>query len=430
MKRALYVILAAALLLSLVFAFAGCKQKEEKAAAAGEEEKKKEIVLTFPTFWVGQDSKAEGIAALVEEFNSQNEGEIRVVIEPNPDTDGYRDKLNTQLATGSAPDIFVFNPDPTTFQYYESDILMDFTDELKGSWGEDFVTSYLKESTKGGVIKSVPFEIGITPLWYNMDLLKQAGVNEVPKSWDDFMAMAKALKAEDITPTSQMTGGSNAWTSMLWYSHLLASLGGPDVWSKPLTDPIYVEAAEYMKTLYSDGNTTRDAVGGDAGVSGGHYMAGDTAVFINGPWYIGRIKSDAPETHAATKVAPAPKLGEYSGHQIGFLLSNLAAGNTDDPDHKAAVVKFMKFVTDPANVKMLSESAGSLFAIKYELGADADPLQKSFVEVASNASFVVGHFQSQYPIQVVSEFGQALSALALGKVDAQGFVDQLISVNN
>lgn len=397
---------------------------------AGGDKEEGEIVLNFPTFWVGQDSKAASIAALVEEFNAQNAGEIRVVIEPNPDTDGYRDKLNAQMAAGSAPDIFVFNVDPTTLQYYDSDILFDFTDELKGSWGNDFVESYITESSRNGRVKTVPFEIGITPVWYNMDLLRKAGITEVPETFNDFLAMADALKAAGITPTSQMTGGSNAWTSMLWYSHILASIGGPDVWSKPLGDPVYVQAAEVLAQLYADGNTTRDAVGGDAGVSGGHYLAEDTAVFINGPWYIGRVRGDAPSVHAATKVAAAPKVGNYGGHQIGFLLSNLAAGNTDDPRRREAVIKFMKFVTSPDNVKMISEKAGSLFAIKYELGSDADPLQREFVSAASSASFVVGHFVSKYSVKVVSEFGQALAALALEEVDAQGFVDMLVAVNN
>lgn len=398
------------------------------ASGQGEEEQG-EIVLNFPTFWVGQDSKAEPLAMLVERFNERHAGEIRVVIEPNPDTDGYRDKLNTQLATGDAPDIFVFNPDPTTFQYYDSDLLFDFTEHLSGDWADDFVQSYIDESTRDGRVKTVPFEIGITPIWYNMDLLDQAGWDAPPETIEDFWQMAEDLKAEGIVPTSQMTGGSNAWTSMLWYSHILASLGGPDVWDAPLGDDIYVEAAEVMQRMYSNGNTTRDAVGGDAGVSGGHYMAGDTASFINGPWYIGRIRGDAPEVHAATTLAAAPQVGDYSGHQIGFLLSNLAAGNTDDPRKAEAIVTFMKFMTDPANVKMMSEQAGSLFAIKYELGSDADPLQREFVRAASQAEFVVGHFQSRYSVRVVSEFGQALAALALGQTDPEGFVQLLVDAN-
>jgi raffinose/stachyose/melibiose transport system substrate-binding protein len=115
-----------------------------------------EIVLSFPTFWVGQDSKSGPLASLLEAFNNEHAGEIKVLLEPNPDTDGYRDKLNTQLSSGRAPDIFVFNPDPTSFQYYDSDILLDFTDELQGSWRDNFVESYVLDSTKDGKTKSVP----------------------------------------------------------------------------------------------------------------------------------------------------------------------------------------------------------------------------------------------------------------------------------
>ncbi len=399
-------------------------------ASGQQEQGQGEIVLNFPTFWVGQDSKAEPLAQLVEEFNTQHAGDIRVVIEPNPDTDGYRDKLNTQLATGQAPDIFVFNPDPTTFQYYDSELLFDFTDYMDDTWAADFQQSYLNESTRDGRLKTIPYEIGITPIWYNMDLLNSVGWDAPPATMDEFWQMADDLKAADIVPTSQMTGGSNAWTSMLWYSHIMASLGGPDVWDRPLGDPIYVQAAEILGRMFADGNTTRDAVGGDAGVSGGHYMAGDTAAFINGPWYIGRIRSDAPDVHAATALAAAPQAGEYGGAQIGFLLSNLAAGNTDDPAKAEAIVTFMKFMTDPANVQQVSEAAGSLFAVKHELGSGADPLQREFVRAANDATFVVGHFQSQYPVSVVSEFGQALSALALGATDAEGFVQMLVDANN
>jgi len=389
-----------------------------------------EIVLTFPTFWVGQDSKAGPIADLVQQFNADNAGKIRVVIEANPDTDGYRTKLNTSLAAGVVPDIFVFNPDPTTFQYYDADILMDITEELKGAWAQDFAPGYIEASTKKGRAKTVPFETGLTPIWYNQELFGRAGLGDFPKNFDDFWAAAEKLKAAGIVPTSQMTGGANAWTSMLWYSHILASISGPEVWKNPLTHPQYVQAAEILLRMYQDGNTTKDAVGGDAGVAGGHYMAGRTAIFINGPWYIGRIKKDAPAVHAVTKLAHAPavKAGAYGG-EIGFQLSNLAAANTKDPARKAAVLKFLRWMTKPENVKMISERSGAMFALKYQLGAQVDPLLKQFIEISSSAKFSVGHFESQYPVAVTQELGQALGAMALGKATAKEFVQMLIQAS-
>jgi raffinose/stachyose/melibiose transport system substrate-binding protein len=400
--------------------------------ANGDQEPRKEVVLQWPCIWVAKDSKAASVQALVDKFNADNLGKIRVVIEPNPDYDGYRNKINTMMAAGQVPDLFVFNPDPTSFTYYQGELLMDFASELKGAWGRSFVEGTVEASTRDGKLKSIPYEMGLTPIWYNSALFAKAGIGAFPKTYDEFWAACGKLKAQGIVPTSQMTGGTNAWTSMLWYSHMLASIGGPAVWSKPLGDPMYVKAAELLLRLYSDGNTTKDAVGGDAGVAGGHYLAGRTAVFINGPWYIGRVRNDAPEVYKATKVAPAPAVagGKYGG-QIGFLLSNLAAANTADPARRAAVLAFIKWLTLSENVKGVSKASGALFCVKTEFaaGEEVDPLQKQFMDASAKAAFVVAHFQANYKTEVVAEFGQALGKMALGRATPQEFVQALLAVN-
>ena len=376
---------------------------------------------------MGQDSKSAPVASLIKAFNAQNAGEIKVVIEPNPDTEGYRDKVNTQLASGAPPDLFIFNPNPTTFQYYQSDLLMDFTDDMNGAWRDSFVESYLTESTKDGRLKTIPYEIGITPIWYNSQLFAQAGLDSFPTTMDEFWNAAEKLKAAGIVPASQMTGGNNAWTSQLWFSHIMGSIGGPDVWAKPLSDPIFVEGAEVLARLFKDGNTTRDAVGGDAGVSGGHYMGGTTSVFINGPWYIGRIRNDAPETpqsHEDCRRAPSREVQRPSGRFPAFQPGRGQYRISAPP--RAAVLQFMKTFTAPENVSMVSGAAGSLFAVKYELSADADPLQLEFVRAANEASFVINNFQSTVEVSVIREFGQALAAMALGEASPKQFIQMLM----
>ena len=415
--------------LSLIIIFALLVPAVALFAGGGRETK--EVVLSWPTIWVGQDSKAAVVAELVEEFNAAHAGCYRVDIEPNPDYDGYRDKINASIAAGEVPDLFVFNPDPTTFQYYEGDLLFDFGDELNGPWGSSFVEGTIDGATRNGATKSVPYELALTPIWYNADLLTEAGVDRFPTTINEFYAAGDRLKAAGVAPTSQMTGGSNAWTSMLWYSHILASIGGQDVWSRPLSHPQYVQAAEIMQRLFQD-YTTRDAVGADAGVSGGHYLAKRSAVFINGPWYIGRVRGDAPEVHSATRLTPAPAApgGSY-GHQIGFPLSNLAAANTDDPARREAVLAFMQWMTEPDNVARLSRDSGSLFAVKIEVDTSGiDPLQAQFIKASSEASFIVPHFQSQYPADLVAELGQGFGAMALGSISPQEFVQMLRDLNN
>lgn len=427
-KSTISKLLSLALVLLVSFSFLiACGGGEEKGA--DKQMEKKEVVLTWPCIWVGKDSKAPAIAALVDEFNAAHAGEIKVEIEAQPDYDGYEQKIRTEIAAKQVPDIFTMKINPTTVQYYETDLLMDFGSELSGSWGDSFNEGTIQASTFGGVTKSVPYETAITPVWYNMDLMKKAGVTEIPETMADFEAAAAKLKAAGIVPTSQMTGGSNAWTSMLWYSHFVGSLGGPEAWDKPLSDPIYVKAAAALLKMYSDGNTTKDAVGGDAGVSGGHYLAGRTAMFINGPWYIGRVRGDAPEVYEATEVGPAPAVGPNKGNQVGFLQTNLAAASTDDPVKKEAVLTFMKWLTKPENVARISKEAGSLFAVKYDASSIDDPLQRKFIEASNNATFTVSHLSGKFPTEVVSTFGQALGEMALGQATPEDFVKALQEAN-
>jgi raffinose/stachyose/melibiose transport system substrate-binding protein len=305
---------------------------------------------------------------------------------------------------------------------------MDFSKDLAGEWGDSFVKGAVEGATIKGQTKSVPYEVGYTPVWYNMDILKASGVTKIPATYDEFFQACDKIKAAGYIPTSQMTGGTNAWTSMLWFSHIAASIGGPDVWKKPITDPVFVQAAEILARMYKDGNTSKDAVGGDAGVAGGHWLAGRSAMFINGPWYIGRVKNDAPDVFAATKIGPAPIVsGGYTGAQIGFPQSNLAAGQTDDPVKRAAVVAFMKWMTKPENVKKISFASGAMFAVKYSVGAgdSVDAVQAQFMNAVNDSEFVNTHFQANFTTDVVAEFGQALAKMALGEATPRQFVQQI-----
>ncbi len=399
---------------------------------SGQAENQDEIVITWPSIWVGQDSKAGVMEEIVAEFNEEHAGSIRVVVEPQPDYDGYEDTIRTRLAAKRPPDIFTFKLNPTTAAYYNSDMLMDFTDDLSGSWGNTFNQGNINTSTISGRTKSLPYEIAFTPIWYNTDIFEEAGIDKFPETMDEFWDATEKLKAIGVVPTSQMTGGTNSWTSMLWYTHFLGSFGGPDAYSADWDDPAFVEAAAILKRLYTDGNTTRDAIGADAGVSSGHYMAGRTAMFINGPWFIGNIRDNAPDVYEATQLAPAPKAGEHYGHQVGWLHTSIAAANTDDPARREAVITFLKHLTSPENSRRVSLAAGSLLAVEFQLqpGDKVDPLQQQFIQAGNEAKFLIDHMEAAKPVDVVYELGQAIGAMVLEDLSPREFVEMLANAEN
>ncbi len=66
-----------------------------------------------------------------------------------------------------------------------------------------------------------------------------------------------------------------------------------------------------------------------------------------------------------------------------------------------------------------------MFFVKYEASPETNLISQKLTEVANNAAFTIIHVNGAFPTAFSTEFPAALSALVLGQVDAQGFVDQL-----
>jgi ABC-type sugar transport system, periplasmic component len=380
----------------------------------------KEIVLKWPCIWVGKDSKAPAIAQIVDSFNASNAGKVRVEVEPQPDYNAYEQKVRTAIMAGAAPgDIFTLKLNASTKDFYSSKLLMDFTKDLAGDWKESFDPGALAQSTIDGKLKTLPFETGILPIWYNTAALKAAGVSSVPTTIDAFWAAMDKLKASGIAPMSQMSGDTNAWTSMIWFSHFAVSYGGVDVWSKPFTDKAFVESAKLLKRMF-ESYTTPDAVGASAGVSGGHFLAGRTAVFSNGPWYAGRADLRATPFFSSIVIAKAPAPGPTKNFMISRLQANIAAAETKDVARHDAIIQFLKYLTREDNIKNLALSSGAMLAVDSGY-IPLDPLQKQFYDMAASTKVTANDLEAALGAEATLEFAQQLGALALGKVTPEEF---------
>jgi raffinose/stachyose/melibiose transport system substrate-binding protein len=412
MLRVSKIVITLLVVLSLGFPLFAQGQSESTAM--------KEVELRWASIWVGNDSKAPAVQALVEEFNAANAGKIKVVIEPQPDYGAYEQKVRTSLAAGQAPaDIFTIKYNPTAVAFYQSKLLMDFANIMDADWKASFDAGSIAQSTVDGVLKSLPMEVAILPIWYNMDAFKSVGVTSVPKTMDELMVAFDKLKAAGIAPSSQMTGDTNAWTSMIWFSHLAVSLGGVNVWDKPFTDPAFVQAATILKKMITD-YSTADAVGLGAGGSGGHFLAGRTAVFSNGPWYAGRADLAATPFFNSIKIEKLPPAGSNADFMISRLQANICAASTNDKAKEAAILDFMKYLTSKTSIARIAESSGAMFAIKSGY-MPVKPLQKQFYELANSVSTTSFDLEAALGAEVTLEFAQQLGALALGKITPQEF---------
>ena len=388
-----------------------------------------EIIINFPSVWVGTDSKAPYMAQLIENFNAENAGSIKVVVEEQSDYQAARDKLRTTITTGATPDLCIMDTTYDIKGYSEAGKFMDLTPYLEEGWGKDFADGAFDAWSVDGKVYALPFESAIFTPIYNTKIFADIGWDHFPATYDEFFQFCEDAKAKGYNAMGQMTG-ENAWSSMLWYSLIVEAIGGKDVYANGLQDPAFVQAAEVLKAMYD--YTFEGAISAGAGDVNGHWLARDTAIYLNGPWWVANLyKEDnavdgvllADDCEVALN--PTYEGGKGEGGLVTTVQAFLAAAKQDDPAKEAAVVKFLKYLTDPQHVSELALSSGAMFFVKYEPSPDTNLISQKLTEVANNAEFTILHVNGAFPTAVSTEFPAAVSALVLGEVDAQGFVDQL-----
>lgn len=385
-----------------------------------------EIVINFPSIWVGTDSKAAYFSKLVEDFNAENAGSIKVVIEEQTDYQAYRDKIRTTITAGSAPDICILDNTHDIKAYQESGMFMDLTPYLEAGWGDNFTDGCFDAWKVDGKTYILPFESAIFPIVYNKEILAEAGWETFPTTYDEMFKMFDDIKAAGYSAVGQMAG-DNAWTSMLWYSLIVEAIGGKDVYANGLSDPAFVEAAGVLKKMYD--YTFDGAVSATASDVNGHFIARDTALYLNGPWWIGNFyKAENNGLNEVCDVATNPVYEGGKGDPTGVVATVqgfLACAKQDDPAKEAAVVKFLQYITEPEHVSEWALSSGAMFFVKYTPSSETNEIAQKFTEIANNAAYTIDHVNGAFPTAVSTEFPAAVSSLVLGQVDEQGFVDML-----
>ncbi len=395
----------------------------------------KEVALRFSTNYVGESGQAKIIQAMVDEFNDTYKGKAKVTIDGTPDAQTYYDKNKTSMATDTVADIFYFQYNSFDAQrYYGSGKLIDLTPHLEGAWGDSFYEADKKTGIFEGKSYSVPLDSAAIPIYYNKELFQKAGIAEFPKTWEAFIEACDKLMAIGITPISLGTG-ENAWSTQLLFSYIMSSIAGPDFWSKSFTDPAYLKGAKLLKTLFK--YTTKDAVGANYATYASYFLNEKTAMIINGPWMIGSFTTDAaPGFLEKVGVGASPAYTGGAGAQgamvagINFVLTGK---KQTDPTAEKYAVEFMKYLTAPENAKRMFLDGGNFMeSSKYEVAAadNANPVSVAIKELLAAKPYGFDHLITANKTTVQTEFPASISALVLGEITEQVFIERLEKAKN
>lgn len=181
---------------------------------------------------------------------------LTVTINSYPDVAAYQTALQQSIREPEAPGMFTWWSGSQLETLVNNGVVEDLTD----LWNDYIIPSGVPESvadafTFDGKIYAAPYCALYTTVIYNKDCFEQAGITEIPTTFDEFLDACDKLVAAGITPIGLK---NDSWASFIWFQQLLGAYNPQlyaDVCSgaKAYNDPEVKEVMQIWKDMFDKG---------------------------------------------------------------------------------------------------------------------------------------------------------------------------------
>lgn len=297
------------------------------------------------SFWypISQESEANWYAMMVEKFNAEYEGKIKIVDTANTrgESFAYEDKVSAAAATNSLPDILMADG-PNVANYANAGMFIPLEDYFTEDELADFVPSTLEQGTYGGHFYAVGMGEGIINIYYNKDMLDAAGI-EVPTkvedawTWDEYYEVCQKLTTEDVYGGNFLQEKSGEWLICAFQPFLIAN--GVEMISEDgsqaegyINSAAAVETGEYLQKFANEGLINIDPTATE-------FQEGGCATKLAGAW----IMPSLEEVDFNWGVTFIPKQKQNAGSTTG----GWTVGVTPNCKNVDAAMEFVHYLCTP-----------------------------------------------------------------------------------
>jgi len=361
----------------LVVAFTGCGTKSgEKSSDSGEKaqgeqsEPAKQVTIRY-TRW-GLPEELNGTKKVIEAFEKANSN-IKVELESSS-WDQYWERIQTQIASKTAPDAMLMDGGWYLTQFAPKGVLVDIGPLMeKDNISKDDYYDVWATFTYDGKIYALPRDYNSIVLYYNKDLFQKAGITEYPTddmTWDEAVELAQQLTFDkngkkptdpdfDMDNIEQYgllvpTGNVDATIeTLIWQKggRLFSEDGTQCFVDSP-------EAREVFQFLYDLTYKYKVAptYATAQNYGEGAFAAGNFAMVYQGSW----LQSTLVDVSFDWDIAVAPTFGVKKVYCAQSVGNSILASS----DKQEAAWELVKFMSGPEGQTIMAQSNDSIPVLK------------------------------------------------------------------
>jgi multiple sugar transport system substrate-binding protein len=345
------------------------------------------------TWMTRPDNQAEAdvYASISDDITAKGIGLDLTYVAGSSEGSPYQDKLKTDIAAGTAPDVF-WLPGTDIADFAKAGLIMNIREEAAKTEHSDadFYAGPMESltvdpatgATSPDFLWGIPRDVSTFALYMNLDLIEKAGVDDPRElaaagtwDWDAFEATSKAI-TENGGEGVKGFGAGGWWANWGYFVH---SAGGgffnEDRTACALDSDESVAGLEYLKGLYDNGYGVPFGEDAEPG-----FKAGQVGMFINGRWATPGAREI---TDFAWDVVELPT-GAVEGRNWQFWGAYVVNAKTENP---AAAWKLVQELTSADVQGKISELGAN---IPSRVSADATEKFLTFSPPANNQAFLNG----------------------------------------
>ena len=345
------------------------------------------------------------------------------------DQEEYKTKIREAAAADELPDIFFT---------WSGSFLGDFVNAGKVYCLDEVMNKYIKSGDVPKVMLEkttynkkrygIPLNLNIVVLYANMDLLKEAGYTEVPKTINDLIVCCDKLVEKGITPFGC---AGEAWCISEYLEPIMektigaAALGDIFDGKASFNNEGVAESVDLFKSMIEKGYINASSFDLSNDEISDNFMGGAYAFYMNGSWNCGKFSWD-PEFSSKVTVAEFPVINSKNS-QIGELIggpsntlavSGSAKNTTVAAEYAVALGKMI------CKYEYLSGNGLPSWKINYD-DSEVNDLTKQVAKLCANAKAYVLFGDTAMPAEETAPYLKCLEEIAVGNMDGKGFISEL-----